>query len=623
MKTFDSARRDLLRLSSMGLAASAVSAIPAFGAPPQAGAHPPASAHSGTGTHVAAHKTTPLMFDVRTYGATGDGKTVDSPGINKAIEAAAAAGGGTVVFPAGIYMSFSIRLKSKVNLYLDQGSTIIAADSPKPGETTGYMGGTYDAAEPKTAWDAYQDYGHNHWHNSLIWGEGISDISITGPGLIWGKGLSFGAGPGRGPAGAGAGGAGFGPERVGAPATAAGTPGGTGTAAATAPVATAPAGAAAGGAARPGGFGPRTRGNYTMFQAEQAGVGNKAIALKNCRNVILRDFSILKGGHFGILVTGVDNMTIDNLKIDTDRDGMDIDCCKNVRVSNCTVNSPWDDAIVPKSSFALGYNRACDNINITNCFVSGCYQLGTVLDGTWKKFTQEADRKVGGTGRIKLGTESNGGFKNFSISNCVFEGCQGLALETVDGALLEDITVTNITMRDIISCPIFIRLGSRLRGPKGTGDQSTVVGTLQRVLISNINCFNSAAKFGSNITGIPGFNVKDVKISDVYVQHVGGGTDTDAKTVVPEKENMYPEPGMLGVLPAHGFYFRHVDRLEMSHVEVQPDKPDARPCIYTEDVHRADFFAITAPNSPPAFSFNKSTDIRVLMSRAAPDSTIA
>jgi polygalacturonase len=358
-----------------------------------------------------------------------------------------------------------------------------------------------------------------------------------------------------------------------------------------------------------------------MYQAEQAGVGNKAIALKNCRNIVLRDFSILKGGHFGILVTGVDNLTIDNLKIDTDRDGMDIDCCKNVRVSNCTVNSPWDDAIVPKASFALGYNRSCENFNITNCFVSGCYQLGTVLDGTWKKF--EAPGKVGGTGRIKLGTESNGGFKNFSISNCVFEGCQGLALETVDGALLEDITVTNITMRDIISCPIFLRLGSRLRGPKGTGDQSTVVGTLQRVLISGINCFNSASKFGSNITGIPGFNVKDVKISDVFVQHVGGGTAEDAKIVVPEKENAYPEPGMLGTLPAHGFYFRHVNRLEMSHVEVQPAAPDARPCIVTDDVHRADFFAITAPSTPPAFSFNKSTDIRVLMSRAAPDSTIA
>jgi polygalacturonase len=319
-----------------------------------------------------------------------------------------------------------------------------------------------------------------------------------------------------------------------------------------------------------------------------------------------------------LLLTGVDNLTIDNLKIDTDRDGMDIDCCKNVRVSNCTVNSPWDDAIVPKSSFALGYNRSCDNINITNCFVSGCYQLGTVLDGTWKKF--EAPGKVGGTGRIKLGTESNGSFRNISISNCVFEGCQGLALETVDGALLEDITVTNITMRDIISCPIYLRLGARLRGPKGTGDQSTVVGTLKRVLISNLNCYNTVSHFGSNITGIPGFPVEDLKIADVYVENVGGGTAEQAAIQVPEKENAYPEPGMLGTLPTHGFYFRHVNRLEMSHVEVRPMTPDARPSIYLDDVHRADFYAITAPANPPAFSINKSSDIRILMSRAAPDS---
>jgi polygalacturonase len=642
MKNFDSARRDLLRLSSMGLAASAVSAIPALAAPPQTGATTPVGAHPAAGAHapVTTHETTPATFDVRAFGAKGDGKAVDSSAINKAIEAAAAAGGGTVVFPAGSYISFSIRLKSKVSLYLSDGSAIIAADSPKPGETTGYMGGTYDAAEPKTAYDAYQDFGHNHWHNSLIWGEGISDISITGPGLIWGRGLSFGAGPGRPPAGAGASGPGFGPGRPPGAGGAAGAAGAGGAAGATAGPGggvyggTAAAAGGAGAAARPagagavggGGFGGGARpgrGNYPQFQAEQPGVGNKAIGLKNCRNVTLSDFSLLKGGHFGLLLTGVDNLTIDNLKIDTDRDGMDIDCCQNVRVSNCTVNSPWDDAIVPKSSFALGYNRPCLNFTITNCFVSGCYQLGTVLDGTWKKFTQEADRKVGGTGRIKLGTESNGGFKNFSISNCVFEGCQGLALETVDGALLEDITVTNITMRDIISCPIYLRLGARLRGPKGTGDQSTVVGTLKRVLISGITCQNTPSRYGSNITGIPGYLVEDLKLSDIFVQCTGGGTEADAKIVVAERENAYPEPGMLGALPAYGFYFRHVNRLEMSHVEVEPTAPDARPCIYTDDVHRADFFAITAPSSPPAFSFNKSTDIRVLWSRAGADTTIA
>jgi polygalacturonase len=580
MKTVDSSRRDLLRLSSMGLAASAITAFPALAA---------AKGKPSSGL------ATPLTFDVRTYGATGDGKTVDSPAINKAIEAAEAAGGGTVVFPAGVYMSFSIRLKSKVDLYLSQGATILAADSPKPGETTGYMGGTYDAAEPKTTYDAYQDYGHNHWHNSLIWGEGVSDISITGPGLIWGKGLSFGAGPGRPP---GAPQRGFGPER---PAAAPGTP---------APAAVPPRT-------------PMARGDYPMYQAEQAGVGNKAIALKNCRNVIFRDFSILKGGHFGLLLTGVDNLTIDNLKIDTDRDGMDIDCCRNVRVSNCTVNSPWDDGICPKSSFALGYNRPTQNVNITNCFVTGAYRLGTVLDGTWKKFDGTTDRgKIGGTGRIKCGTESNGGFINITVSNCVFEGCQGLALETVDGALLEDIAVTNITMRDVISCPIFLRLGSRLRGPKGSGDQSTVVGTLRRVLISNITSYNTAGKFGSNITGIPGYPVEDLKISDVYVETVGGGTADQAKIEVPEKEDGYPEPGMLGVLPAYGFYFRHVNRLEMSHIEMTTKAPDSRPAIYTEDVHRADFAFITAQSTPPAFSFNKSTDVKVMLSRAGADVTI-
>jgi polygalacturonase len=575
MDKFSSDRRDLLRFGSAGLIAAAVA--PAFAA----------SALRGTGPEARS----PLFLDVRSFGAKGDGSAVDSPAINAAIEAAAASGGGTVSFPAGVYLTFSIRLKSHVHLYLAPGCTIVAADSPKPGETTGYRSGAYDDAEPKTSYDAYQDYGHNHWHNSLIWGEDVSDISITGPGLIWGKGLSFGAGPGRPPAASGTTGRGFGPERT--PAQLAAPP-------------------------RP----PRPRGDYPMFQAEQPGVGNKAIALKNCRNVIFRDFSMLKGGHFALLLTGVDNLTIDNLKIDTDRDGMDIDCCKNVRVSNCTVNSPWDDGICPKSSFALGYKRTTENVNITNCFVTGAYRLGTVLDGTFKKFdgSEQDFGKLGGTGRIKCGTESNGGFINITIANCVFEGCQGIALETVDGALLEDIAISNITMRDVISCPIFMRLGARLRGPKDAGDQSPVVGKLRRVLISNVSSYNTASVYGSNITGIPGHPVEDIKISDFYVEHGGGGTAEQVWIQVPEKEDSYPEPGMLGVLPAHGFYLRHVDRLEMSHVEIKPRNPDARPAIYTDDVHRADFYFVTAPSNPPAFSFNNSSDTRVLLSRAAPDS---
>ncbi|MEO6803341.1 MAG: glycoside hydrolase family 28 protein [Granulicella sp.] len=539
MDSFNSARRDLLKFGGMGLAAAAATM--------------PASAYAATKT--SAHATSGV-FDVRTYGATGDGKTVDTPAINRAIEAASAAGGGTVLFPPGMYLCFSIHLKSHVGLHLSQGSTILAADSPLPGQTTGYNGGTYDAAEPKTPYDAFQDYGHNHWHNSLIWGEDVHDFSITGPGLLYGKGLSFGA------------------RR-------------------------------------------EARGNYPIYVAEQAGVGNKTIALKNCRNVIFRDFSILKGGHFGLLLTGVDNLTIDNLKIDTDRDGMDIDCCKNVRVSNCTVNSPWDDGICPKSSFALGYNRATENLTITNCYVTGCYELGTILDGTFKKFAPDAH--VPRTGRIKCGTESNGGFKNITISNCVFEGCQGLALESEDGALCEDITISNITQRDVIEAPLFFRLGARLRGPRGTGDQSTVVGTLQRVLIDNFVSYNTGSRVCSILSGIPGYAIKDIKISNFYVQHQGGVSPDLVKVVPPENVDKYPDPGMFGPMPAQGFFFRHVHNLELSHVEVAPMTPDPRPSFYLEDVNRADFIAVTAPTVNPAFHLNKVTDLRVLLSRAAKD----
>jgi polygalacturonase len=542
MKTFNSMRRDFLRTGSIGMAAAAIPAV-SFAAAAQDGA---------------STTTAPMgVFDVRKYGATGDGKTLDTVAVNKAIEAAAAVGGGVVLFPAGMYLCFSIRLKSQVHLHLEQGSAIVAAESPKPGETTGYNGGVYDAAEPKTAWDAYQDYGHNHWHNSLIWGEDIHDVSITGPGLIYGKGLSFGAGR-------------------------------------------------------------MARGNYPIYVAEQPGVGNKAIAMKNCYNVLLRDFAMLKGGHFCLLLTGVDNLTIDNLKIDTDRDGMDIDCCQNVRVSNCTVNSPWDDGICPKSSYALGYARATRNMTITNCWVSGYYQLGTVLDGTFKKFAPDA--RVPRTGRIKCGTEANGGYINITISNCVFEGCQGYALESVDGALLEDVTITNTTLRDLVSGPLFMRLGARLRGPKET----TKVGTLKRILVSNLSCFNAPLRVSSVLSGIPGYPIEDVKLSNIYIETVGGATAEAAQVQPPEYENKYPEPQMFGAMPASGFFMRHMRNVEMSHVEVANTTPDARPAFYLTDVERADFFAVTAPRGDNgAFAMHGVKDLRIGWSRAAADTTLA
>jgi polygalacturonase len=538
MNELNSLRRNFLRAGSLGVMGAALPAI-SFAA---------AKSKTPAGQ--------PGVFDVHQYGATGDGKTLDTDAVNRAIDAAATAGGGVVLFPPGTYLCFSIHLKSNVHLHLEQGATIQAADSPKAGETTGYNGGTYDAAEPKTDWDAYQDYGHNHWHNSLIWGEDLHDISITGTGLIFGKGLSFGAGR-------------------------------------------------------------AARGDYPIYVAEQAGVGNKAIALKNCRNVLFSDFSILKGGHFGFLLTGVDNVTIDNIRIDTDRDGIDIDCCQNVRVSNCTVNSPWDDGICPKSSFALGYARATRNVTIANNFVTGCYQLGTIIDGTFKKFPPTP--RPYGTGRIKCGTESNGGFINITITGNVFEGCLGYALESVDGALLEDITISNTTMRDLASGPLFLRLGSRLRGPKDT----TKVGTLKRVLISNLECYNAPMRQASILSGIPGSLIEDVKLSNVYIETPGGGAADMIQTVPTEQIDGYPEPGRFGATPSSGFFLRHMRNLEMSHVEIANSSPDARPAFYLADVNRADFFAITAARAADgAFSLHDVKDLRIGWSRAAADTTL-
>jgi polygalacturonase len=547
-------RRDLLKLSPLALASSAGHL--SFAAAP----------------HTTADGRPAPIYDVRAFGATGDGKTVDTPAINAAIEAASAAGGGTVVFPAGTYVCFTIRLKSNIELHLSRGCTVLAADSPLPTETTGYRGGTYDPAGPPNPWEQYEDFGHNHWANSLFYAENAHDFSITGAGLIFGKGLSHGS-----------------PH-------------------------------------------PEQRGPYPYYKAEQAGVGNKALAFKNCPNVLLRDFSVLKGGHFCLLATGVDNLVLDNITVDTDRDGFDIDCCRNVRVTQCTVNSPWDDGICPKSSFALGYQRPTDNVTIDSCYVTGVYEIGSVIDGTWKRYPESLGMQQ--LGRIKCGTESNGGFRNIAISNCVFEACRGLCLESVDGAFLEDIAVTNITMRDIVDAPLFVRLGRRNRGP----GETMRPGTLRRVLISNIVSHNANSSTCSLLVGLQENPIEDVKIADCFFGHKGFPTQVlkatnnmntgkpfpDWKTLqVPELEDSYPELMRWGPTPSNAFFIRHLKHLEMSHVEVAPQVADPRPAWWLEDVTRADFFAVTAPTTTPNFSLKNVNDLRIGWSRAAKDTVLA
>jgi polygalacturonase len=539
----DLVRRKILRVAGLGLtgAAAATTTTP--------WAHSELSSlASGDSRH---------LFDVKLYGATGDGATIDTPAINKAIEAAYAAGGGTVRFPAGTYACYSIHLKSNIALYLDPGAIILAASVPEGSST---VGSYYDAPESNEPWENYQDFGHNHWHNSLIWGEGIHDFAILGTGLIWGKGLSCGTG--------------------------------------------------------------------SVPSASLPGMADKALGLKNCRNVLLRDFSILEGGHFAILATGVDNLTIDNLMIDTNRDGVDIDCCRNVRVSNCSVNSPWDDAICPKSSFALGHARTTENVTISDCYVTGAYQMGTMLDGTWKRWPTDKAQQSRikpyfpneFNGSIKLGTESNGGFKNIAISNCVFDGSKGFAVESSDGALIEGITFSGITMHDCTNTPLFLRLGARMRGPAGVQ-----VGRLRGVTISDVVSYNSASRLGGGgiISGIPGHPIEDIKIHDVYMEHRGGETKRMAALEPPEslRDDPWPDPDMFGDIPASGFFLRHIKNIEFTNVEIASTRSDSRPVFWMNHVEEVEFFHVKTPRvlSGSVFALHDVRDFRTLACRNVED----
>jgi polygalacturonase len=479
-------------------------------------------------------------FDIRSFGASGDGKSIDSPAINRAIAAAAAAGGGVVRLPAGTYACYSIRLASFVTLLFEPGATILAASPPG-----------YDAAESNVPWEAYQDFGHNHWHNSLIWGEKLRDVALLGPGRIWGRGLSRGEWPEAG-----------------------------------------------------------------LPPADAPGAGDKAIALKRCRNVILRDFSILAGGHFGILATGVDNLAIDGISIDANRDGMDIDACRNVYISNCSVNAPSDDGICLKSSFALGEVRATENVTISACHVTG-YKLGTVLDGTFEPLAPATGQTP--TGRIKLGTESNGGFRNISISNCTFESCRGFALETVDGGALEDISFTGVTMRDIRNAPFFLRLGARLRGPPGI-----TVGTLRRIIISDVVCDAPTNAMPAIISGIPGHFIEDVTISNVYLVQRGGVSTERAAIDPPEEETDYPEPSRFGPLPAQALFMRHARNVAVDHLEIASKTPDARPVCWLRDVDDAAFTRFKPPPNAgrAAFLLQDTRRFRITASAPVPDTTL-
>jgi polygalacturonase len=262
----------------------------------------------------------------------------------------------------------------------------------------------------------------------------------------------------------------------------------------------------------------------------------------------------------------------------------------------------------------LGYARATENVTITNCQLSG-YDEGTLLDGTYKR-SENPDYGYYPNGRIKFGTESNGGFKNITISNCVFDYCRGFALETVDGGLLEDVTITNITMRDIVNDPIFLRLGARMRGPEGTP-----VGKLQRITISNIIVYNADRFYECTIAGLLGHPIEDIHLSNIRIYYKSGGTKEQTVKDVPENENKYPEPGMFGIAPSYGLFVRHAKNIKVNDVEFNLLEPDTRPGIIIDDVIDINMRNVTVQRTENsnAIVLKNVTNFNVLQSKGIED----
>ncbi|MBR2930673.1 MAG: right-handed parallel beta-helix repeat-containing protein [Clostridia bacterium] len=448
------------------------------------------------------------MFNIKDYGAVGDGSTLDSHAIQIAIDAAGGAGGGTVYIPEGKYLCGTMHMRSNVHVWLDKGATILGSKDHTD----------FDPYEDNPSNALYQDRSHSYFHHSLFHADGANDIAITGYGKIdmqsaW-EDLEF-----------------------------------------------------------------------TEFgDGEEKGVkwcrGAKAIAFKECTNVVIRDLVIRHVTDLAVYVAGCENVTISGLNIFTHVDGISPDSCKNVTISDCIVDS-GDDAIVPKCSYTLGRFKAMENLTISNCT---CRSSASA---------------------IKFGTESNSAYINTTVTGCtVYDtGLEGIFIMTSDGARVEGLSISNVTLKNVAQ-PIAIIVTDRARGPEGTK-----VGSISNVAISNViitgpywdevvetMAQNSADYYSNSLTkpfipmpifisGLEDSVIRNLSLSNVIFDAPGGGREEDRSVFIPEVRTEYPMVlSYASVAPAYGMYARFVDGLRLYNVAFSTVKPDAREPIVLERV---------------------------------------
>ena len=378
-------------------------------------------------------------FPVTDFGASPTGTPgANTAAFNRAIETAASAGGGTVVIPGGTFLTYTILLKSNVNLFLEENAVIQAAkpDMARTApsqivpqqmehetlpEKSADETGNYEEPE-RNLYAGLQDHGHSYFANSLLYGADLENIMIYGRGLITGGHFDEETGI---------------LEYI--------LQGGD----------------------------PKDPLHRSDRGHRGTWFGNKGLALVRCKHVVLQDFSLTIGGHFAVITEGCTDLYVDNVLIDTTRDAFDIDCCQDVTVRHTTCNSLTDDGLCLKASFGAGIFMPTRNVLIEDCVVSG-YDAGSVYAGEYTRDKLVAEDRCGPTGRVKLGTESTCGYHQVTIRRVRFHRSRGFALEAVDCSPLSDILFEDCLLDNVSSSPIFIRAGDRGRFPVtgiGTGEE--------------------------------------------------------------------------------------------------------------------------------------------------------
>ena len=311
---------------------------------------------------------------------------------------------------------------------------------------------------------------------------------------------------------------------------------------------------------------------------------------ERCSEVTIKDITFCQSLMWTAIFQHCDHVWIDGVKITENyfynADGLDMIDCVDFLIENCDINTD-DDGICLKSAYARGCVR------------------GVVRNNKVRSLCNA----------IKMGTGSAGGFRQILIENNEIwqTVISGIALQIVDGGVMEDIVVRNLVMKGV-GTPISIRLGSRNRGLYGASAIQT--GSIRNVHISNIKAtVSKAEKYNeaerrhhdylphtSSICGVPGYQVEDVHIEDIKITIMGGfpvRKSEDAIREIPEAASKYPENRMFGTLPAYGMYVRHARGITLKNIEIATTQDDGRPAFVFDDVHNVQCSGLTGKSPKP------------------------